>query len=426
MAYNEIVRLARLVAVTFSGLLVSGFSFAADRSRADIEKLIDKLVETSWKHSYSPYGKFDVDEIPKMSQSDLAERALLLLGPKALPALLDHVTDARKTKTTISTEYSSVYFGRYRPRYEWNPLSPIDNDHPRYERNAPSSYTLCVGDICYSLIGNIVNRPLIPVSKNKLLMIMSPVENPALAKAVRSDWSDLSEEAYQEHLKNDICNGQDRWSGKALELLVTFYPKEAETFSIKLLNRPIDEQSNIGEFVDGRLLKSNNPNEWKLMLHDFSVRNSVLETSMIPYYLSPNDPREPLAEKITRYIFPEFNPILSGVPPTTTLDELKVIINGTIGLRSKEIDETVQNSFRRAKSIDILKMNVDDAESCQIYMDIVSLAAINRMANKGFNDEYIAYFLKRIEILNKSAVRYDDQSDLREFKTWVAKLKPGP
>jgi len=55
-------------------------------------------------------------------------------------------------------------------------------------------YTVKVGDVCYGLIGQIVNRYLIPVryQPSGILVVNSPLKMPELIKRVKDDWENVT------------------------------------------------------------------------------------------------------------------------------------------------------------------------------------------------------------------------------------------
>jgi hypothetical protein len=66
-------------------------------------------------------------------------------------------------------------------------------DSKPVEKSFDGRYTVKVGDVCYVLIGQIVNRQLVAVRYQPTagLIVNSPIEVPPLAEKVKNDWGAL-------------------------------------------------------------------------------------------------------------------------------------------------------------------------------------------------------------------------------------------
>ena len=180
-------------------------------------------------------------------------RELARRGLSALPALLEHVTDSRPigmtlaiasprgSKMTPSVTLTDDYDSRALPAQGTLGV----NTRARTSFSGGDGYAIKVGDLCYVAIGQIVNRRLFVFSevdcgfdehgKYKVGGVMnarpfgfafidSPVETPALAAAVRSDWSGLDRAAHAASLRADFA--VDRDGPGALARLLYYYPAE--------------------------------------------------------------------------------------------------------------------------------------------------------------------------------------------------------
>jgi hypothetical protein len=83
---------------------------------------------------------------------------------------------------------------------EYDPRVPhwFDQEEPKnwpkpVEKSFDGRYTVKVGDVCYVLIGQIVNRQLVAVRYQPTagLIVNSPIEVPPLAEKVKNDWGAL-------------------------------------------------------------------------------------------------------------------------------------------------------------------------------------------------------------------------------------------
>ncbi len=155
---------------------------------------------------------------PDTSTAYAAMAELIRRGGKALPELADRVTDKRETEFLFSGE---------------------DIDGLR-------AYRLGVGDLCFEAIGKIVDQPMKAVSftggKVRWRVVKSPIDTPELAKTVQKDWGKVSEGDYQRYLI-ERSSKFAKWT--AWHKLRFYYPESAKHVAIRLLRRPIYDQSKL-------------------------------------------------------------------------------------------------------------------------------------------------------------------------------------
>ena len=133
-------------------------------------------------------------------------------GVAALPDLCAHLSDSRPTKTSIMiTQYSADYdwnslAGTTRPSGVTSILSMGQSTPPKINTPPPGNYTLTVGDLCFELIGRIVNRKFVAVryQPSMNIIVSSPVLCPDLAKAVRNEWANLTPAQHRALLVLDV------------------------------------------------------------------------------------------------------------------------------------------------------------------------------------------------------------------------------
>jgi hypothetical protein len=162
----------------------------------------------------NPVGIVVPDAPPQM-------RELVQRGPLALPELIKHLDDKRPTKLDVGNTppgNSGVFMGKVFG-YEYDPR--VRDPHPTplsvfsffqwTRKGFASTYTLRVGDVCYALIGQIVNRRLFAVRSQPtgFLVVNSPIEAPILIENVKSDWGNGDAESVRASLLADI-QGADR------------------------------------------------------------------------------------------------------------------------------------------------------------------------------------------------------------------------
>ena len=94
-----------------------------------------------------------------------------------------------------------------------------------------------VGDVCYVLIGQIVNRRLLAVryQPSAGLVVNSPIKAPVLVEKVRNDWGNAGAEILRESLLEDVharnhpkrisrAEYTERFVNPALARLRVFFP----------------------------------------------------------------------------------------------------------------------------------------------------------------------------------------------------------
>jgi hypothetical protein len=170
-----------------------------------------------------------------------AMRALVRRGVAALPQLLEHLTDARPTKLVVGRGSPSLIIG-YGTDYEPRDIDTISKGMnlsrglPRDDPNS-ESYTIKVGDLCFVAVGQIVNRKLavLRYQPSAMLFINSPVRVPALADAIRTDWSGITADQHRQSLVRD-CAGKSRKAFGGLPRLLYYYPAAGEEIAVKALS----------------------------------------------------------------------------------------------------------------------------------------------------------------------------------------------
>lgn len=151
---------------------------------------------------------------------------LVRRGVRSLPLLIQHLDDKRPTKLTVGGDF--FMFMYFSDEYD-SKTAAHGEGHARLEKNFDGKYTVRVGDICYALIGQIVNRDLLPIRYQPTagLVVNSPLEAPVLIEEVQRDWGNIDAEGHEASLLADARAGSDLWKyGPALRRLRFYYPDE--------------------------------------------------------------------------------------------------------------------------------------------------------------------------------------------------------
>ncbi len=174
-------------------------------------------------------------------------RELVRRGPLALPELIKHLEDRRPTKLEVGNKPGDISTRQVGvDAFMWTVFS--DEYDPRARRSSDEKpeawkepmmkhfqgrYTVKVADVCYVLIGQIVNRRLLSAryQASAGLVVNSPIEVPALAEKVRNDWEKADAEMLRASLLTDLreTNGTEtsytqRFNNSALERLRLYFP----------------------------------------------------------------------------------------------------------------------------------------------------------------------------------------------------------
>jgi hypothetical protein len=183
-------------------------------------------------------------------------RELVRRGPLALPELIKHLDDKRPTKLEVGGAphvFSGKVFGyEYDPRVR-DPQPTVLGFFRWTQKGFVSTYTLRVGDVCYALIGQIVNRHLsaVRLQPTGFLVVNSPIEAPVLTENVKSDWGSGDAETVKASLLADIHGASFRIgvnqevyietvANPALRRLKLYFPDDYRTLPSGDLPRKAD------------------------------------------------------------------------------------------------------------------------------------------------------------------------------------------
>jgi hypothetical protein len=168
-----------------------------------------------------------------------AFRELVKLGIRALPDLIEHLSDKRETKLKVGNVEGSgdfvfmfqLFGSEYSPKSSSSEAEEFEVylNTIKMKRSFSGSYTVKVGDICYAAVGQIVNRALLPVryQPSAGLVVNSPIETLELKQKVEADWGKATAEDLRQSLASDFTMTNPRYSGlAALKRLRYYFPTE--------------------------------------------------------------------------------------------------------------------------------------------------------------------------------------------------------
>jgi hypothetical protein len=247
----------RALAISFLFALSS--ALAADstlnQTNMSVAQLIDDLanidVQAPGLHSTATVSAFIADDSPaefaggvigSVAPKNFPQMTeLVRRGVSSLPLLIQHLDDKRPTKLTVGGDFFMfAYFSD-----EYDPKTRARR-HRRagLEKHFDGKYTVRVGDVCYALIGQIVNRNLLPIryQPSAGLVVNSPIEAPVLIQEVKRDWGGIDAKEHMASLLADARAGNDLWAyGPGLRRLRFYYPEEYRRQGAGALRKKIKE-----------------------------------------------------------------------------------------------------------------------------------------------------------------------------------------
>ena len=186
--------------------------------------------------------------------------SLVKLGSKAVPALLDHLGDDRRTKIVIRNGLGG-FFGISQDRGE-KAEDEVPRGNGKNPFGEPKQYTLRVGDLCYVALGQIVNRDYTAVRyiPSGNVSIISVPHSKKLRADLKRQWGGLTEKKHFESLVKDLNakkpKGDDDGvarAGASLRLAY-YFPEKYEPIAVQQLKNPTREFIETLQYVEGEKL----------------------------------------------------------------------------------------------------------------------------------------------------------------------------
>jgi len=215
-----------------------------DYSKASTEQLIDALTSIDQPapgiDSLANFSAFLGDDDPPAFNVGVLGvpqptvppqmRELVRRGVSGLPALIAHLDDGRPTQLVVARGRSILRWiergSEYDPR-DRSSTSVAAFDEHRIGAVPPNGYVVKVADVCFVIVGQIVDRRLTAVRYQPTggMVINSPLESPELRKMVEADWSGLDAAGHRASLLADLSAADEPWQWEApLKRLRFYYP----------------------------------------------------------------------------------------------------------------------------------------------------------------------------------------------------------
>jgi ankyrin repeat protein len=254
----------------------------AKKQAERIAALIDKLADTANSDfGYSPtiagsiflpvdsegqYTVLMLFQRPPVSSNIMRE--LVKHGAAAVPLLLEHLTDKRRTKILI-TQGPGMFWIHEDEVKEGDKKAKKEMDAPGPRHSA---HAVTVGDLCYVALGQIVNRTYSAVSyiPSGNIGIMSPTHAPSIAKELRAEWGGLTPAKHRASLLADLMQRENNYRRiPAAKRLGYYYPEALAEPVIKLLKRPVFDVFIAESFARDQLYRAKDAKEARALFEAF-------------------------------------------------------------------------------------------------------------------------------------------------------------
>lgn len=259
-------------------LFLTAFLFLTPRAllaEGELDKLIDDLFNVAepgvgYSASFSgssflPYadseqlGTFVIGGTRRSESETL--RKIVARGAAAVPALLEHLSDARKIRMEPLRGMEWMGFS---DAYDYNArtgekIPPGDIDTPGGKKDYPGSHAITVGDMCFVALGQIVNRNYNATRYQPSggLIVISPTYSRRLRDRLIANWSHLTVEKHRRLLIEDFQNPDHEYRRiGAYQRLCFYYPDAVEPLVLKVLNQPTFDVLKIRKFFRDTLYRA--------------------------------------------------------------------------------------------------------------------------------------------------------------------------
>ncbi|HEY3779740.1 MAG TPA: hypothetical protein VGL56_01560 [Fimbriimonadaceae bacterium] len=421
----------------------------------EVEGLIDKLVNfgsgmNGTEESLCSSRFLAIDEVTTFGRAPLAAaepridpnlKRLIQIGVRALPALLEHLSDSRATKCVYALppdNFRETWFAdEYDPRYLDPKRQPPVNKIAPGARPPVRNYTFKVGDVCFVAIGQIVNRPTgaFRYQPTNCGVINAPTHTPTLAAAERFDWSGLTKAEHAKQLEDDAYSLVSYVSVGATKRLLYYYPAVGKRVALRLLNRKFYYYMAIWNFADDQLMATDSVVEWTRLVDEAKKKFGPEAVKLLPYWLhfmywetnmDHAPPKQNRATMILKTLFPDYSEYRNTFYNVVDLRDQADLVKGLQSFPGKAIDAAVQKVFERmVRYRNEPSKNDDERLYRNVLSDDLALACAERIVGKGFDTQYLSYFRGREAEIEKTPKKSEERNSLDIINIWNKKLSPG-
>lgn len=162
-------------------------------------------------------------------------QALIRIGVAALPALLDHLSNFNETSsqpTLHDTPWAHAYLrleAWYGDSDRAEQLDRINRFKAAIKSDPAHDFKVTIADVCYYVIGQIMNRPYFPLqfAAKTGIAVDTPQRSPELIRELRALWGSLDAATHFAQLKRELwADASVAVRANAYARLIVFYPKQ--------------------------------------------------------------------------------------------------------------------------------------------------------------------------------------------------------
>ena len=381
----------------------------------EITSLIDKLVEVAeedigYGGSWSGHNFAAVEDAGeqgarildgKKPKGSPVIRDLVKKGAAAIPLLVAHLDDARKSKITIKHK-GDLGAMSFSAEYDYNSRTAkakpegVNRDLFSEKSDPANEHTLTVGDLCFVALGQIVNRGFSAVryQPTAIIVVNSPTRSKALLTAIRKEWTGLTPEKHRESLLADANTPdyQGRAEGAILRLGY-YFPESAEKVILNQLAKPLYCSFRVEEFLRDKLYATDDAKERKRLFDDCVKREGpVFKDGLLLYLLDDVQDDESRKEwkvdppKVLAELFPHVDPAKPFLTDATDPCDQARYIDAIGKFHSPAADDALFTLFKKLGSG---KFRPDSDDS-------FAVSCMNYLMGRGHDAEFKAYCERRI------------------------------
>ena len=130
------------------------------------------------------------------------------------------------------------------------------------------------------------------------------------------------------------------------------------------------------------------------------------------------------ATKLFKAIFPSYSPFQNPFYSVASVDDQQDLLETLQSFRSRRIDAAVQSLFRRLLRFRPVPLYDADYRFRQLAeIDDLAIECAKRMAGKGYDNEYLSYFKKRLPLLTKANKSSSSLGSPDDMQAIVKRLK---
>lgn len=356
---------------------------------------------------------------PSPAMSELMRR-----GVAALPDLIAHLDDDRATASVIKGMAPGI---KYSAEYDWNPRTAkvkpkgtVEMEGAGFARaqvdiagpTNPQEYVVKVGDLCFNLIGQIVNRRFQAVryQPSAIVIVNSPVLCPDLREAVHNEWAALTVAQHRASIIGDVTKPANAVQGASgLALLAQFYPDAVTAVARERLKTPMYEERKIRDFALNTLYVTEEAEGRTKLIEDFvntngpAYRDGLIVQLWKDRHHRPGDkmvggpgtesiPRPRIAPvQVLAQLVPNYDSERSPQIKSVDVRDTDRFIDAMAALALPELDQMIWETF--------VQYSTSHAPNFDMATDGIAMACLRGLAHKGHDAEFRAYARRRYDEL---------------------------